>query len=271
MANPILRKMASEAIVGHEGDVKQVYKDIKGIPTVGIGLNLKSPIVRTYIQGAGINPDDVINGKVQLPEDLAKDIHENMVDRSIGAVMDTFADQGLSNNELAALASLHYNSPSLIGPNLTAALKKGDKVAASKEILLRSNKEKNRGLATRRLQEAKLFGGGKLPDLTPEETMDLRGYFQDMPDTADRRRLFTENPQLNPEQIKTGYPFLKIKRNLYAPMKEQYEVSNSPPEAVFPPVENFGDEFSSPEDKTIPAVTDVTNILDQYDLLKRLK
>ena len=130
--------MAAEAISKHEGDVDQVYKDMKGIPTVGVGLNLQSPIVRTYIQGAGINPDDVINGKVQLPEDLAKSIHENMVDRSIGAVMGTFADQGLSNNELAALASLHYNSPSLIGPKLTKALQSGDKQAALNEILVNS-------------------------------------------------------------------------------------------------------------------------------------
>lgn len=270
MASNKLRQLASETISKSEGNRSDVYKDIKDIPSVGKGLNLQSPLTRTVLQGFGYNPDDVISGKITVPEDVLNDAYEYLLDKNLADVQSKFADQGLSEHELAALTSLNYNSPSLIGPNLTDAIMKGDKSAATKEILLRSNKEKNAGLAKRRLKEASLFAGGKLPDLTPEETMELRSHFEGMPDSAEKRKLYTDYPMLNPDQVKTGYPFFKIKRNLYSPMKEEYEVSNSAPEIQTPPIENLGNSFISPTDsmESIPVQSE-EDILNKYNLLNR--
>jgi GH24 family phage-related lysozyme (muramidase) len=265
------REIASEALAQFEGYKPGVYKDIKGIDTAGYGFNLDAPETKGMMKSYGYDPEDVRSGRVEIPEDVAKQIKEQLIDINQREIEKQFGNLGLSNNEIAALTTLRYNSPSLIGPNLTKYLNEGDKVNAAKEIMVRSNKENNAGLARRRLEEAKMFTGGVLPDLTPEETMDLRSIFNDRPDTFEKRKLLNDFPMLNPAQDKSGHPFFKIKKNLYSPMKEEYEASKSEPYVSIPPVETFGDQFSSPDDGTIPAVTDVTNILDQYDLLKRLK
>jgi GH24 family phage-related lysozyme (muramidase) len=270
MASDQLRKLASETISKSEGHRSNVYNDIKDVPSIGKGLNLQSPLTRTVLQGFGYNPDEVISGKVTVPEETLNDVYEYLLDKNLADIQDKFSDQGLSEHELAALTSLNYNSPSLIGPNLTKAIMNGDKSAAAKEILLRSNKEKNSGIAKRRLKEASLFAGGKLPDLTPEETMELRSHFVNMPDSAEKRKLYTDYPMLNPEQIKTGYPFFKIKKNLYSPMKEEYEASNGTPEIAVPPIENLGNTFVSPNDSMEPIQGNTEeDILNKYNLLNK--
>ncbi len=62
------------------------------------------------------------------------------------------------SQELAVLFSLAYNSPGLIGPSLTAALRDGARERAWYEIRFGSNRERHRGLQNRRDREAALFG-----------------------------------------------------------------------------------------------------------------
>ena len=72
------------------------------------------------------------------------------------------------SREMAALTSLAYNSPSLIGKNLTTALQSGDRLAAWYEIRYASNAPKNGerslGVDNRRAQEAATFGLFSNPD-----------------------------------------------------------------------------------------------------------
>ncbi|WP_420348733.1 hypothetical protein [Pelagibius sp.] len=62
------------------------------------------------------------------------------------------------SQELMVLFSLCYNSPALIGPGLTAALREGRREKAWYEIRFGSNRERHKGLQNRRDKEAKVFG-----------------------------------------------------------------------------------------------------------------
>ncbi|NIA70945.1 lysozyme [Pelagibius litoralis] len=62
------------------------------------------------------------------------------------------------SQELMVLFSLTYNSPALIGPGLTAALREGARERAWYEIRFGSNRERHRGLQNRRDHEAEMFG-----------------------------------------------------------------------------------------------------------------
>ena len=61
------------------------------------------------------------------------------------------------SQELVVLFSLAYNSPALIGPSLTAALREGARARAWYEIRFGSNRDRHRGLQNRRDREADLF------------------------------------------------------------------------------------------------------------------
>jgi GH24 family phage-related lysozyme (muramidase) len=252
------RDMATEALAKFEGYDSGVYKDIKGIDTAGFGFNLDAPETRGILAASGYDPEDIRSGKVILDKDQAIDIKKQLIDINQRAIEKEFGDYGLSDNEIAALTSLRYNSPKLIGPNLTKYIQSGDKESAAREILVRSNKEKNAGLAKRRLEEAELFTGGKLPELNIAESEELRNIFKDRPDTLDKRKLLAQYPFLNPSTTPpSGYPYFKIKNNLTA------QVPNVVPDLT--------QEYISPSDSFESQPVDVTNELDKYDLLKRFK
>lgn len=50
----------------HEGKRSGVYKDIKGIPTIGIGLNLRRPDARAKVEGVGADFDSILAGTSEL-------------------------------------------------------------------------------------------------------------------------------------------------------------------------------------------------------------
>lgn len=70
------------------------------------------------------------------------------------ALLERFA----GSQELMALFSLAYNSPALIGPGLTAAMKAGERGKVWYEIRFGSNLKRHPGLQNRRDHEAEIFG-----------------------------------------------------------------------------------------------------------------
>jgi Ca2+-binding RTX toxin-like protein len=78
-------------------------------------------------------------------------------------------------NEMVALLSLTFNSPSLIGPKLIDALQTGNRAEAWYEIRYQSNKERQTdpllagGIANRRYAESDRFGLYDNAALTPDE------------------------------------------------------------------------------------------------------
>ncbi len=92
---------------------------------------------------------------------LAKNLGSALIERLAGS------------QELMALFSLAYNSPALIGPGLTAAMKAGERQKVWYEIRFGSNRKRHPGLQNRRDHEAEVFGClNEQPD--PDEQRDFQ-------------------------------------------------------------------------------------------------
>ncbi|MCD6047943.1 MAG: hypothetical protein K0S08_1590 [Gammaproteobacteria bacterium] len=181
-----------------EGKSGQTYDDGQGNMTIGIGLNLKNPVTEAIIIAVnkkfgktydykqlasteglppfpGMSFDEIaymfylslIGVTEQRPDG-------SMVTFSgeINALIGKLKDAGLDNtpfpaNQLAALLSMSFNSPGLIGDNLLQALtafskEPSDLIAMNNvliEIVERSNKDNTAGVANRRVMEAGVFLG----------------------------------------------------------------------------------------------------------------
>ncbi len=187
----------SDLLVLLEGSTKTPYVDSVGVPTIGIGYNLRvnlEPVLRAMVgarhydanllnrldaevdktYGAGANAALASN----LDRVMAKwhDNHDSRVPSSfsfsgIGQIKtalnaispnyDEAIDDWLSgipeSAERAALFSLTWNAPSLLGPKLKAAIESGDRAEAWYEIRYNSNGSAISGLANRRYVEANQF------------------------------------------------------------------------------------------------------------------
>lgn len=255
------RKLLYQYLSQHEGNVPEVYLDSKGNPTIGKGLNLNGPLARTYLQGMGYDPDKVIKKEQKIPQEDLEEVFKKIADKKMDDVIAKLDGVQLPDNQLAAITSMYYNSPKLLGENLLKALNSGDTKAAVKEIALRSNKHKDTGIAKRRLQEAEAFYGKPLNDVgfNPAEKQELFKYLDNMPDSAEKRQLANRFAYLDPSKSTRG--FNKLTRNI-ASIPAQPEVIPSPL-AVNPPEEENLIPFYQPNEPD--------DLLEKYNLLKGLK
>ena len=170
----------------HEGFRKVAYDDhtgldilegtkAKGDPTIGFGFNLARPDARKLLEDMGLDYAAVSSGRVQITRAQASALSQSAA-KELGRVLwSTFKDleEPLKPHQWQALMSLAYNSrvkdgmPTLIGPNLTAAIKRGDMEAAADEIRLRSAggvpPSLKPGILLRRAKEAAMFLGRPIP------------------------------------------------------------------------------------------------------------
>lgn len=167
--NEQYRNRRFDFIAAEEGFRSRVYKDINGYKTIGYGFNLDAPGNRELF--AQVLGDDVFEavytGKREISKTEARQLFDAAVEQAERVVDSKFKGVPLKEHQRLALVSLAYNNPSLIGPNLTRQITEGDFDAARDEILYRSNRNKVRGLASRRYREAELFAGyfyNELPD-----------------------------------------------------------------------------------------------------------
>lgn len=160
-----------------EGFSPTTYKDTKGNDTVGYGFNLNSPDTVGYMKLHGLDPERMkTEGMGQVDADTIQDFILNKDQEKLNQKLPNIFNN-LQSNQQAALGSLHYNSPKLIGPNLTNYIANGDNLNAAREILANSNKNKELGIGFRRMKEADMFSGGNLGDvfkiLSPEEKANI--------------------------------------------------------------------------------------------------
>ncbi|MEJ2267450.1 MAG: hypothetical protein P8X70_00005, partial [Nanoarchaeota archaeon] len=111
------------------------------------------------------NDADILFGK-EL--ERAEEFIESRIDSLTYASM-------VGSKELAALASLAYNSHSLIGEHLVSALNDGDRAKAWYEIRYNSNggNSASRGIAKRRYIESSVFGLYDEGDLDENQSLDI--------------------------------------------------------------------------------------------------
>lgn len=79
------RNLLTELITHHEGVRNKVYKDSKGIPTIGIGFNLNSIQAAKTLKSMGISYSNVLAGK------------RNLTDKEISYLFNISLDQAISD------------------------------------------------------------------------------------------------------------------------------------------------------------------------------
>ena len=170
-----------DELIRSEGFRQAAYPDKRGIPTIGIGANLKTQDARESAQRLGYDPEELISGKARLDESDVYNLLDDQLEfrrKDFEKIRKKFfPNSDITPNEERALRSLHFNARKLIGPSLKRALESNDDEAAAKEILLNSNRKNDPGLQARREREAKMFMGDRFEDfiksLSKEELQTL--------------------------------------------------------------------------------------------------
>jgi len=189
-------RLLKSILESKEGRSETVYPDEKGNPTVGVGTNLNSPEGLRDLERAGMSPERVLAGE-SVPTEIQDAAMNSAIKRKEAMLQDKLPNAQLKENERAAIMSLMYNSPALVGPRLTEMLNKGDKESAAKEILLNSNKNKSPGLASRRIEESAMFrGDNSLPPINMEEEANLKGTLSGIENKNEKERVFKRLSEL---------------------------------------------------------------------------
>lgn len=206
--NNVVNKYLKDHLTDVEGYSTETYDDQKGIETVGKGLNLRSPATTASLLRLGHDPEAVKTGAVSLSdEDLGK--AEDDVINQKRELFNNIKSQGFPQKEFneaqeAAMLSLVYNSPQLLGPNLRQRLNENDDLGAMKEILLNSNKEQSPGIQLRRLKEAEMYGGPLdfqqlLKTMNPEEKKQVYNMLGKIQNEEQKTEALKKYEQFNPD------------------------------------------------------------------------
>ena len=173
-------------IAPREGPVLRAEDDGKGYMTVGVGYNMDRSGGRdTFKRVLGVDDkffDDVRNRNVQITPEQSKKLFASDMNDAEAIIQKKFGHLALPESKRIALVSMAFNSPSLIGPKLTAAVLAGDDHAALQEILYNSNRENWRGLARRRHDEARQFVGDS--NAADQLIPDFKSYIARYPNGA---------------------------------------------------------------------------------------
>ena len=186
-----------QVIANVEGVKPRAYLDTKGIPTIGIGFNLRIPSVFDAVMASlSINKGDPAYGMIQslvrqpwsgaasldaaldavmatraqssngaislttftLTQTQMQQVFNTVVSTIFEPIVDSKVPGVPDSAERAALISLAFNNPSLIGNNLISAINSSNRAAAWFEIRYNSNLNGGPGGAKRRYYESQVFG-----------------------------------------------------------------------------------------------------------------
>jgi GH24 family phage-related lysozyme (muramidase) len=151
-----------------EGFSEVPYQDQRGFTTVGHGFNLDAEDTANLMRLQGIDVDGLKSNQGSLSRTQADTIRDSILekkqDKLRNRINPDMYDQ-LPENQKAALMSLMYNSPGLIGPNLMRSIASTDNINAAREIMLNSNKKKDPGILNRRIKEAQMYMGDQFGDV----------------------------------------------------------------------------------------------------------
>lgn len=149
-----------------EGYKTAMYPDHKGIPTIGIGANLKTKDAQDFLKAKGYKMSNILHNGQDIKREHVEELFELQTENRVRDLRKHMKARGsnfdtLPEHKKATLLSLYYNNPVLVGPKLSEAIKNGSDRSAAYEIALNSNKNKVPGVAKRRLYEAKMFAGNE--------------------------------------------------------------------------------------------------------------
>lgn len=215
-----VKSLAKQKLKEFEGDSDEVYQDSKGIDTVGAGLALRSPTSKSAFSDLGYNVDDIKSGQVSVPREDLDSAMDNVLTQKYDLLNNikeqSFPKKNLNDEQQAALLSLVFNSPELLGPNLRQYLNEDKDVDVMREIVLNSNKEGKPGVLFRRLQEAELYGGQKgfddmLSTMSEQEKNIVFNTLNQTKNEQQKQKMMGKYPQFAPSYVpKEALNFYKI-------------------------------------------------------------
>ncbi len=91
----------------NEGYRTCVYKDSKGIPTIGVGFNLEKSGAKEEIESVGANYNMVLNGSQCLNDNQIKQLFNKDMDTAVSCA-ESFAS-GIGDTAESAVADMAFN------------------------------------------------------------------------------------------------------------------------------------------------------------------
>ena len=95
----------------NEGYEPCVYKDPLGIPTIGVGFNLKKDGAREAIEGVGADYDNVLSGTQCLSDCQIKTLFDNDMNEAVGCAKNWLGSSwsDLGPDPQSAVADMAFN------------------------------------------------------------------------------------------------------------------------------------------------------------------
>ena len=122
----------------HEGRKNKVYKDTKGIPTIGVGYNLRNATAKQDLAKVGANLNEVLRGK-ELTNNQVNGLFKMSLDRALKDAKTYYPDfDNLPEAAKGVLVDMSFNLglPKLKGfKDLNKALRKGNYNAAADAMI----------------------------------------------------------------------------------------------------------------------------------------
>lgn len=152
-------------INGERTLVHYSYDDPKKIRTIGYGCNLTVSENKNLIIKMGLNYERIFSGLDYITDQQAEKLLESNIISAVkfskSHLKNGIFDNTLNANQQIAVVSLAFGSRTLLGPEITAALNKGDHLAVAEQILKKSNANRNsefgEGIQNRREMECKIY------------------------------------------------------------------------------------------------------------------
>jgi lysozyme len=99
-----------EQLIRHEGKRSGVYKDTEGIPTIGVGFNLRGRNAKARIEALGLDYDKVLAGTQEMSDKQIETLLDEDIDTAISACKDLFRAFGeLSDVRQRVLVDMMFN------------------------------------------------------------------------------------------------------------------------------------------------------------------
>lgn len=108
-SNPTDKRLIDQIML-HEGVRSSVYKDTKGIPTIGVGFNLMKPGARELIEGVGADYDAIRSGRAALSRGQIIQLMEDDIKTAVEDAKSLFSNfDQLDGLRQRALVDLSFN------------------------------------------------------------------------------------------------------------------------------------------------------------------
>jgi lysozyme len=153
-------------ITFNEGKKNHVYNDSLGIPTIGVGFNLKRGDAPAKIGALGLSYDDVVAGDQDLTDDqidtlLDADI-ETAINNTAKKIYPGFDDIDTDRQVILVDLSFNMGYSRLSGfKNTNAAINSGDWETAADEL---KNSNWYKQVGNRAVRNVETIRSGKLPN-----------------------------------------------------------------------------------------------------------